>query len=52
MIENIDITGTPAEVSSQIFERYGNIATRIAPSIFSGDPEIISEIILNLRKNL
>ena len=52
MLENIAITGTPTEVSSKIFERYGNIASRIAPSIFSGDPEIIAEIILHLRKNL
>ena len=39
-------------VSNEIFDRYGNIAARIAPSIFSGDPEITKELIYALKKQL
>jgi len=52
MLESMAVTGKPEEVSTKILERYGNVATRIAPSVFSGDPEIISEIIRNLRRIL
>jgi len=38
-----------AEVSSQIFKRYGSIAARIAPSIFSGDPAVTAELIKCLK---
>jgi hypothetical protein len=49
MLESISVSGTPAEVSRQIFERYKNIAARIAPSIFSGDPEVTAELIQALK---
>ena len=49
LLESIAITGKPIEVSNQIFERYGKIATRIAPSIFSGDPSTASELIKSLK---
>ena len=49
LLESIAITGTPIEVSNQIFERYGKIATRIAPSIFSGEPSTASELIKSLK---
>jgi len=49
MLESIAVTGMPAEVSSKILERYGNIATRIAPSIFSGDPLVTAELIKCLK---
>jgi len=49
MLESIAVTGTPAEVSCKILERYGNIATRIAPSIFSGDPLVTAELIKCLK---
>ena len=39
-------------VSNEIFDRYGNLAARIAPSIFSGDPEITKELIYALKKQL
>ena len=52
MLESIAVTGTPSEVSNEIFDRYGNIAARIAPSIFSGDPEITKELIYALKKQL
>ena len=49
MLESIAVTGTPSEVSTQIFDRYGNIAARIAPSIFSGDLDATSELIKYLK---
>jgi len=49
MLESIAVTGTPAEVSNKIFERYENIAARIAPSIFSGDPLVTAELIKCLK---
>jgi probable F420-dependent oxidoreductase len=49
MLESIAVTGTPSEVSTQIFDRYGNIAARIAPSIFSGDPAVMAELIKCLK---
>jgi hypothetical protein len=49
MLESIAVTGTPAEVSNKIFERYENIAARIAPSIFSGDPLVTAELIRCLK---
>ncbi|HCK04363.1 MAG TPA: LLM class F420-dependent oxidoreductase, partial [Methylophilaceae bacterium] len=49
MLESIAVSGTPAEVSSQIFKRYGSIAARIAPSIFSGDPAVTAELIKCLK---
>ena len=49
MLESIAVTGTPSEVSTQIFDRYGNIAARIAPSIFSGDPAVTAELIKELK---
>ena len=49
MLESIAVTGTPSEVSTQIFDRYGNIAARIAPSIFSGDPAVTAELIKALK---
>jgi probable F420-dependent oxidoreductase len=52
MLECIAVTGTPSEVSNEIFNRYGNIAARIAPSIFSGDPEITKELIYALKTQL
>ena len=51
MLESIAVSGTPAEVSRQIFERYGSIAARIAPSIFSGDPSVTAELIKSLKSN-
>ena len=38
------------DVSNIIFHRYGSIASRIAPSIFSGDLDLISELIKCLKK--
>ena len=49
MLEKIAVTGTPSEVSAQIFDRYDNIAARIAPSIFSGDTAVITELIKSLK---
>ena len=49
MLESIAVTGTPTEVSSKIFARYGHIAARVAPSIFSGDPEVTAELIQALK---
>jgi len=49
LLESIAVTGTPLEVSNQIFERYGKIAARVAPSIFSGDPSIASELIKSVK---
>ena len=49
MLESIAVTGTPSEVSAQIFDRYANIAVRIAPSIFSGDTAVIAELIKGLK---
>ena len=49
MLESIAVSGTPVEVSKQIFDRYGSIATRIAPSIFSGDPSVTAELIKSLK---
>ena len=48
MLESISISGTPSEVSQQIYDRYGNGVDRIAPSIFSGDPSLSAELIKNL----
>ena len=50
MLENIAVTGTPNEIAAQIFERYGNSAARIAPSIFSGDLSVTEELIKALKK--
>ncbi len=50
MLETIAVTGTPDEVSAQIYERYEKLATRIAPSIFSGDPAMISALIAAIKK--
>jgi hypothetical protein len=50
MLESIAVSGTPAEVSTQIFDRYGNIAARIAPSIFSGDPAVTAALIDALKQ--
>jgi probable F420-dependent oxidoreductase len=52
MLESIAVTGTPSEVSETILNRYGPIASRIAPSIFSGDPEISKELIKSLKEKL
>ena len=49
MLENIAVTGTPSEVSEKISERYGKIASRIAPSIFSGDHAVTAELIKCLK---
>jgi hypothetical protein len=49
MLESIAVTGTPSDVSQQIFQRYGKIAARVAPSIFSGDPAVTSELIKSLK---
>ena len=49
MLESIAVTGTPSEVSTQIFDRYSTIAARIAPSIFSGDPAVTAELIKALQ---
>jgi hypothetical protein len=46
------VTGTPDEVSNIIFDRYGLIASRIAPSIFSGDPEVTKALIHALKEKL
>lgn len=51
ILETIAVTGTPKEVSKTIYERYGLIGTRIAPSIFSGDPKVTEELIKSLKKN-
>ena len=52
ILESIAVTGTPDEVSNIIFDRYGSVASRIAPSIFSGDPEVTKALINSLRKKL
>ena len=52
ILESIAVTGTPDEVSNIIFNRYGSIASRIAPSIFSGDPEVTKALIHALREKL
>ena len=52
MLESIAVSGTPSEVSETILNRYGPIASRIAPSIFSGDPEISKELIKSLKEKL
>jgi probable F420-dependent oxidoreductase len=49
MLESIAVTGTPSEVSDKIFDRYSDIAARIAPSIFSGDPSVTAELIKALQ---
>ena len=46
------MTGTPDEVSNIIFDRYRSIASRIAPSIFSGDPEVTKALIHALKEKL
>ena len=51
ILESIAITGTPDEVSSIIYKRYGSIASRIAPSIFSGDPQVTKALITALKQN-
>jgi len=50
ILESIAVTGSPFDVSKVILERYGKFASRIAPSIFSSDAKIPSELIQNLRK--
>tara|TARA_Y100000768_G_scaffold385611_1_gene372074 strand:+ start:357 stop:1370 length:1014 start_codon:yes stop_codon:yes gene_type:complete len=50
MLEAIALTGTPSEVSKEIFNRYDKIASRIAPTIFSSDPATTSELIKCLKK--
>ena len=52
ILESIAVTGTPDEVSNIIFNRYGSIASRIAPSIFSGDPEVTKALIHALKEKL
>jgi len=52
MLESIAVTGFPNEVSAMIKERYGQIASRIAPSVFSGDLEINKELIKSLKEKL
>ena len=52
ILESIAVTGTPDEVSNIIFYRYGSIASRIAPSIFSGDPEVTKALIHALKEKL
>ena len=52
MLERIAVTGTPNEVSSIILDRYGSIASRIAPSVFSGDPELNKDLIKSLKDKL
>ena len=52
MLESIAVTGSPNEVSAMILDRYGSIASRIAPSIFSGDPEVNKELIKSLKDKL
>lgn len=52
MLESIAVTGTPDEVSEIISDRYGSIASRIAPSIFSGDPEVTKALINSLKEKL
>jgi probable F420-dependent oxidoreductase len=49
ILENIAVIGTPYEVAEKIFDRYGKIASRIAPSIFSGDLDATSELIKYLK---
>ena len=51
ILESIAVTGTPDEVSSIIYKRYGSIASRIAPSIFSGDPQVTKALITALKQN-
>jgi len=50
ILESIAVTGTPEEVSKKISDRYGSTASRIAPSIFSSDPEVTKELIKSLKK--
>ena len=50
MLEAISVSGTPNQVAKKIYDRYKDISTRIAPSIFSGDPEVTSELIRLLKK--
>ena len=52
ILESIAVTGTPDEVSNIIFDRYGSIASRIAPSIFSGDPKVTKALITSLKEKL
>ena len=52
ILESIAATGTPDEVSQIIFDRYSSIASRIAPSIFSGDPEVTKALIHALKEKL
>jgi probable F420-dependent oxidoreductase len=52
ILESIAVTGTPDEVANIIFDRYGSIASRIAPSIFSGDPEVTKALIHALKEKL
>ena len=51
MLENIAVTGTPSEAANEIYTRYGSIASRIAPSIFSGDPNVTASLIDSLKQN-
>ena len=37
------------QTASLIADRYGNMASRVAPSIFSGDPEVTSALIKSLK---
>jgi len=50
MLEAISVSGTPNQVAKKIYDRYKDFSTRIAPSIFSGDPEVTSELIRLLKK--
>ena len=52
ILESIAVTGSPDEVSNIIFDRYGSIASRIAPSIFSGDHEVTKALITSLKEKL
>ena len=49
MLEQIAVSGTPDQTASLIADRYGNMASRVAPSIFSGDPEVTSALIKSLK---
>ena len=52
MLDTIAVTGSPNEVANQLLVRYGSIASRIAPSIFSGDPVITAELIKCIKTKL
>ena len=51
MLENIAVTGTPSEAANEIYTRYGSIASRIAPSIFSGASDVTASLINSLKQS-